>query len=365
MELSAVGERVFAAESLLKRRIRKGRMEYLVKWKGWSQKYSTWEPEENILDSRLVSAFEDREREREMYGPKKRGPKPKTFLLKAQAKANAKTYEFRRESNRGVRVPYPGRPPAQQVPSKSREGLRSTSNSSHESSGSKDILQERVGRPDIGGEHYPLHIIKKKKHHHEKGLHREDASAMRMSSANHSSQVELMTGSSRMRDAGPLKYKSTHSVIQLARRHNSELGSTSQTDLLYLPKEHGQMNSRPEQSSFDPPAHRANLRTDSTSPNSQATTVPKTKHNSGYHHHHHHHHQMPDFYNTALVTHRGKPSLIARIPVARILGEPEDETWRPSADNLEKVVVTDVTSNFLTVTIKESNTDQGFFKDKR
>uniref|UniRef100_A0AAY4AGR2 Chromo domain-containing protein n=1 Tax=Denticeps clupeoides TaxID=299321 RepID=A0AAY4AGR2_9TELE len=60
MELSAVGERVFAAESIIKRRIRRGRMEYLVKWKGWSPKYSTWEPEENILDSRLFAAFEER-----------------------------------------------------------------------------------------------------------------------------------------------------------------------------------------------------------------------------------------------------------------------------------------------------------------
>uniref|UniRef100_A0A8C4SD90 Chromobox homolog 6a n=1 Tax=Erpetoichthys calabaricus TaxID=27687 RepID=A0A8C4SD90_ERPCA len=55
MELSAVGERVFAAESIMKRRVRKGRIEYLVKWKGWAVKYSTWEPEENILDGRLIS----------------------------------------------------------------------------------------------------------------------------------------------------------------------------------------------------------------------------------------------------------------------------------------------------------------------
>uniref|UniRef100_A0A667X6R2 Chromobox homolog 8b n=1 Tax=Myripristis murdjan TaxID=586833 RepID=A0A667X6R2_9TELE len=59
MELSAVGERVFAAESIIKRRIRRGRIEYLVKWKGWSPKYSTWEPEENILDPRLFVAFEE------------------------------------------------------------------------------------------------------------------------------------------------------------------------------------------------------------------------------------------------------------------------------------------------------------------
>uniref|UniRef100_A0A2K6ULK5 Chromobox 6 n=1 Tax=Saimiri boliviensis boliviensis TaxID=39432 RepID=A0A2K6ULK5_SAIBB len=66
-----------------------GRIEYLVKWKGWAIKYSTWEPEENILDSRLIAAFEQKERERELYGPKKRGPKPKTFLLKARAQAEA------------------------------------------------------------------------------------------------------------------------------------------------------------------------------------------------------------------------------------------------------------------------------------
>ncbi|NXC44396.1 CBX6 protein, partial [Penelope pileata] len=57
--------------------------------RGAARRYSTWEPEENILDSRLIAAFEQKERERELYGPKKRGPKPKTFLLKARAQAEA------------------------------------------------------------------------------------------------------------------------------------------------------------------------------------------------------------------------------------------------------------------------------------
>lgn len=82
MELSAVGDRVFAAEAILKRRTRKGRLEYLVKWKGWAMKHSTWEPEENILDDRLIIGFEQKERERELHGPKKRGPKPKNLFVK-------------------------------------------------------------------------------------------------------------------------------------------------------------------------------------------------------------------------------------------------------------------------------------------
>uniref|UniRef100_A0A8V0YA29 Chromobox 6 n=1 Tax=Gallus gallus TaxID=9031 RepID=A0A8V0YA29_CHICK len=99
MELSAVGERVFAAESIIKRRIRKGRIEYLVKWKGWAIKYSTWEPEENILDSRLIAAFEQKERERELYGPKKRGPKPKTFLLKKRVSWGSAVGSLARRQN--------------------------------------------------------------------------------------------------------------------------------------------------------------------------------------------------------------------------------------------------------------------------
>nr|4X3K_A Chain A, Chromobox protein homolog 7 [Mus musculus]4X3K_B Chain B, Chromobox protein homolog 7 [Mus musculus]4X3S_A Chain A, Chromobox protein homolog 7 [Mus musculus]4X3S_B Chain B, Chromobox protein homolog 7 [Mus musculus]4X3T_A Chain A, Chromobox protein homolog 7 [Mus musculus]4X3T_B Chain B, Chromobox protein homolog 7 [Mus musculus]4X3T_C Chain C, Chromobox protein homolog 7 [Mus musculus]4X3T_D Chain D, Chromobox protein homolog 7 [Mus musculus]4X3T_E Chain E, Chromobox protein h len=58
---SHMGEQVFAVESIRKKRVRKGKVEYLVKWKGWPPKYSTWEPEEHILDPRLVMAYEEKE----------------------------------------------------------------------------------------------------------------------------------------------------------------------------------------------------------------------------------------------------------------------------------------------------------------
>lgn len=46
-----------------------------MKWKGWSGRYNTWEPEENILDPRLIQIFK---RSRlSPASPSKRGPKKK------------------------------------------------------------------------------------------------------------------------------------------------------------------------------------------------------------------------------------------------------------------------------------------------
>ncbi|XP_054149124.1 chromobox protein homolog 8 isoform X1 [Melozone crissalis] len=365
MELSAVGERVFAAEALLKRRIRKGRMEYLVKWKGWSQKYSTWEPEENILDARLLAAFEEsfgsfntsREREMELYGPKKRGPKPKTFLLKAQAKAKAKTYEFRSDSSRGIRVPYPGRSPQELgSTSRAREGLRNIAlapqGSSSSSTPKADGVRERV----IRVEDKPGETPKKRGPKPRKELYKDlaetlDASKRKLGEPG--DKVGDYLKARKMEEAaaaGAAKFGSGHSVIQLARRQEPELPGALA----------GPPRAEPGPEAFSPrlAKHRADF-LDATGQGGLDPGGPKLLHgaagpgNGG------------GLYRDGVGGPAGRPSLIARIPVARILGDPEEESWSPSLNNLEKVVVTDVTSNFLTVTIKESSTDQGFFKEKR
>ena len=49
---------IFAAEKFLKRRKRKGKVQYKVKRLNYPVSQSTWEPEENILDTRLIQNFE-------------------------------------------------------------------------------------------------------------------------------------------------------------------------------------------------------------------------------------------------------------------------------------------------------------------
>ncbi|XP_015926024.1 chromo domain-containing protein cec-1 [Parasteatoda tepidariorum] len=74
-DMSNLGPNVFTAQCIKKKRIRKGKVEYLIKWRGWSQKHNTWEPKENIIDSQLIDAFNAREKN--SVGPQKRGRKPK------------------------------------------------------------------------------------------------------------------------------------------------------------------------------------------------------------------------------------------------------------------------------------------------
>lgn len=73
---------MFAVESITKKRIRKGNVEYLLKWQGWSQKYSTWEPEDNILDPRLVLAYEENQERIRALAYRKKGLRPRRLVLR-------------------------------------------------------------------------------------------------------------------------------------------------------------------------------------------------------------------------------------------------------------------------------------------
>ncbi|KAM6966512.1 chromobox protein homolog 8a [Tautogolabrus adspersus] len=360
MELSAVGESVFAAESIIKRRIRRGRWEYLVKWKGWSQKYSTWEPEENILDARLFAAFEERERERELFGPKKRGPKPETFLLKAKAKEKA--YEFRGEATRGFQVSYPIPEPV--ITPRAREGLRAVVPTIFPPSAVNrgESVYVRLPEPQTRPKPAPAASL----------LVQEPGRVPKKRGRKpklHLQYDEDDEGGSKEPDvklSRPLEEQGSRGFSKLSRRlhhlHHHHQGETSDHSLMQLTKRFQEKTTiTPKSGSEQRHAglsysctYSPDVRTSDERVHRTSCFVPppkKLKHSASEQQRH----QVRE-----LCPPREQPDVIPSIhdPSTR-------PAWTPSFASLDSVTVTDVTMNFLTVTVRESSTDKGFFRGKR
>lgn len=250
-------------------------------------------------------------------------------MLYFQAKAKEKSYDFRGDAFRGIQVSYPVPEPV--LTPRAREGLRTvvptifppSAVNRGESVHIRSLEPERRYRP-------PLQHLPKKRGRTPKQscpYDEEDGGTSTEPYAKRSKAVEPPES----RRLHPYREAPDHGLIQLTRRFQEETTIT--------PKPCGERCARG-----------AGLRY-------SCVISPDVRKSD------------PGPHRTGTDPHLRRPRLSHGLreesrPAALGLADHEP-SWTPRFSTLDTVTVTDVTVNLLTVTVRESSSDKGFFRQKR
>lgn len=362
---------VYAAEKIIQKRVRKGTVEYRVKWKGWNQRYNTWEPEVNILDRRLIDIYE--QSNKSSGTPSKRGLKKKEKDPEPDPEPESEEDEYTfpgDDETHTEQTPTTSNAGAQDTPETKKEKKHHHHHHHHHHIKSERSSGRRSESPLTHHHHH---------HHHESKRQRMDHSSSSNSSSTHNSFVpEADTNSSSSEDQPLIGTKRKAEVL----KESGKIGVTIKTSPDGpTPKPQPQLQQHPDQQaskSQDPPQleksggepgapQKADIQNNALA--NEATSTPAesgteeeevaseesvkqqpqqpTENNN-----------VPKIGNN--LTLNQKQPLTPLSPRAL-----PPRFWLPAKCNISnRVVITDVTVNLETVTIRECKTERGFFRER-
>lgn len=342
-------------------------MEYRVKWKGWNQRYNTWEPEVNILDRRLIDIYE--QSNRSSGTPSKRGgalkkkekepdPEPEseedeyTFTGDDVPDTNQATTSTGTTSNDGSDKKEKDKKHHHHHHHHHHQQLQQNNN--NQSTKSERISSRRSESPLTHHHH----------HHHESKRQRMDHSSSSNSSSIHNENSfvpEADTNSSSSEDQPLMGTKRKAEVL----KESGKIGVTIKTSP-DGPATKAQQTANDQQQKLADSAtqpHKtdsqaASLGTESEAGESTGAPYAEEEDDESA--------ASTPSENNNIPKLSGPLALSQKQPLTPLSPRAvPPRFWLPSKCNISnRVVITDVTVNLETVTIRECKTERGFFRER-